>query len=222
VNKQDVFINGPFEKPYERIFLALIAGLVGLNLRPRSVLQIDTTHDRVRRIWGLLRKCQYFIHDLSKVQLSRKAKNKAAFSVPRFNMPFETGLAVALAQTTTHEWKILEEKPYRIQQSCSDLNGHEAFIHDRSPEVLLRELLTAFLGQPGEEAVLRLKRTSNSCHGLRDPSKPTPPPRRATVLHLSRGLIRSRDKRGKRSSVADSLERGADPARPASVPPWPG
>jgi hypothetical protein len=156
VNKQDVFINVPFDKRYERILLALIAGLVGLNLRPRSVLQIDTTHDRLRRIWGLLSECQYSIHDLSRVQLSKTGTSKRAFTVPRFNMPFETGLAVALAQTTTHQWKIFEETQYRIQDSCSDLNGYEAFIHERSPEVLLRQLLTAFLARPGEERVLRL------------------------------------------------------------------
>ena len=156
MNKRDVFINCPFEKRYERVFLALIAGLVGLNLRPRSVLEIDTTHDRVRRIWSLLRSCQYSIHDLSKVQLSKAAKNSGKFSVPRFNMPFEAGLAVALAQTTRHQWKVFEEKAYRIQESCSDLNGYEAFIHDLDPEVVLRKLLTAFIGQPGEEAVLKI------------------------------------------------------------------
>ena len=102
----------------------------------------------------LLRSCQYSIHDLSKVQLSKAAKNRGTFSVPRFNMPSEAGLAVALAQTTGHQWKVFEEEAYRIQESCSDLNGYEAFINDLDPEVVLRKLLTVFIGQPGEEAVL--------------------------------------------------------------------
>jgi hypothetical protein len=120
------------------------------------VLEIDTTQDRVRRIWSLLQSCRYSIHDLSRVQVSKTVRGRSRFAVPRFNMPFEAGLAVALAQTTDHQWKIFEEKANRLQESCSDLNGYEAFVHGLDPEVVLRKLLTAFMGQPGEEAVLQV------------------------------------------------------------------
>jgi hypothetical protein len=36
----DVFINVPFDPQHEKLFLALLAGLVGLGLNPRSVLEV--------------------------------------------------------------------------------------------------------------------------------------------------------------------------------------
>jgi len=36
----DVFINVPFDPQHEKLFLALFAGLVGLGLNPRSVLEV--------------------------------------------------------------------------------------------------------------------------------------------------------------------------------------
>lgn len=50
--------------------------------------------------------------------------------VPRFNMPFELGLAVALSKKRSrHQFAIFECVPYRLQQSLSDLNGYDPVIH---------------------------------------------------------------------------------------------
>lgn len=43
-----VFINVPFDKQYERLYVALIAGIVALGGRPRSTLEIPPTKDRLR------------------------------------------------------------------------------------------------------------------------------------------------------------------------------
>ena len=137
-----VFLNVPFDKEFEPLYLAFIAGLVGLGLNPRTVLQVPTTNDRIRRIWSLMRECRYSIHDLSRVQLSRTGQQ-----VPRFNMPFETGMAVALAQTSGHQWRVFEQRPYRLQQSLSDLNGFEPFIHGGTARGVIDRLLDAFRGK---------------------------------------------------------------------------
>ena len=87
-----VFINCPFDKDYEELFLALIAGLTGLGLTPRCVLEIPPTPESLERLFELIERCAFSVHDLSRVELSLHRPR-----VPRFNMPFELGLAVALS-----------------------------------------------------------------------------------------------------------------------------
>jgi predicted RNase H-like HicB family nuclease len=133
-----VFLNVPFDSEYEPLFLALIAGLVRLGLRPRSVLEIPTQKDRVKRLLGLIRSCGSSIHELSRIELSNGR--------PRFNMPFEAGLAVAWAEVAekTHRWFLFEKEPYRLQQTLSDLNGFEVFIHGGKVRGLLATLPNMF------------------------------------------------------------------------------
>ena len=92
-NLKDVFLNVPFDRRYESLYLALIAGLSGLGLTPRCVLEVPAgARNRLERLFALLRSCGASIHDLSRVELSPDAPR-----CPRFNMPFELGLAAALA-----------------------------------------------------------------------------------------------------------------------------
>ena len=118
----DVFINIPFDAKYERQFLALIAGIVGLGLNPRSVLEIPPSHDRLTGLLEIIRQCPNSIHDLSRVELSRGR----ALRVPRFNMPFELGLAVGIVLGQgSHEWRLLETVPHRLNHSLSDVDGYD-------------------------------------------------------------------------------------------------
>ena len=70
--KGHVFINVPFDTPYERPFIAIIAGLVALRFIPHSALEVPSTTDRLHNIFNLLGSCEFSIHDLSRVQLSAK------------------------------------------------------------------------------------------------------------------------------------------------------
>src|ERR1700730_3552812 len=87
---RDVFLNFPFDARYGNLYLALIAGTTALGMKPRCVLEIETTTDRLNRLLKLISNCQYSIHDLSRVQLDAGAPR-----CPRFNMPFELGLTLA-------------------------------------------------------------------------------------------------------------------------------
>lgn len=142
VAPSDVFINIPFDTTHERIFLALVAGLVSLGLNPRSVLEVPPSTDRLRRLYSIISACPFSLHDLSRVQLSRTG----AFRVPRFNMPFELGLAaaVSLQQNARHEWRILERVPLRVGQSLSDIGGYDASIHGGSVRGTMDVLLDIF------------------------------------------------------------------------------
>lgn len=138
--KGHVFINIPFDKEYERLYVSLIVGLVGLGRTPRSSLEVPATKDRLSRIFRLLQSCESSIHDLSRVQVSRVAPR-----CPRFNMPFEAGLAAALLLSNKmRHWGILEAVPHRLNKSLSDLNGYEHSVHNGSVSGMLVALTDFF------------------------------------------------------------------------------
>jgi hypothetical protein len=104
------------------------------------------------RILELLAACRYSFHDLSRVQLSGGA--------PRFNMPFEVGVAVATARwRPAHQWFLLEARPYRIQHTLSDLGGTDAYIHGDGPRRLLIALTDALVRTAKQPALAELWRT---------------------------------------------------------------
>lgn len=109
-----VFLNFPFDEGYSPLFLALIAGLVALNREPHCVLEIPSgEQNRLDRIYGLIERCGASIHDLSRVTLSGPLR------VPRFNMPFELGLAYSIARQRAHSFFVLEEHSYIFRQAVA-------------------------------------------------------------------------------------------------------
>lgn len=96
------------------------------GLVPRATLEIPTSERRLDRIIGLIDECAYSIHDLSRVQIDRKAPR-----TPRFNMPFELGLAVARNKSQGRQrWYVCESLKRRVNKSLSDLDGTEVHIHE--------------------------------------------------------------------------------------------
>lgn len=89
-----------------------------------------------------MHRCRYSIHDLSRVQLSRTAPR-----APRFNMPFELGLAVSWAcmNPALHSWSVCDSEPHRILRSMSDLGGTDINIHDGTVRGVMRELCNIFV-----------------------------------------------------------------------------
>jgi len=134
------FLNVPYDEQYEPLYLAFIAGLCGFGLVPRATLEIPTSDRRLDRIVKLMRSCRYSFHDLSRIQVDREKPR-----TPRFNMPFELGLAVAWAKIASpaHRWVVLEEVPYRLTKSLSDLNGTDPLIHHGNAEGVLEALSNA-------------------------------------------------------------------------------
>ena len=135
----NAFLNVPYDHRYEDLFLAFIAGLCSFGLRPRTTLELPGPRRRLDRILELIGACRYSFHDLSRVQL--------ASGVPRFNMPFELGLAVTIAahRPRQYQWAVFEARPYRLQRSLSDLNGTDPYVHGEQPRRLLVELSNALV-----------------------------------------------------------------------------
>jgi len=140
-----VFLNVPFDLKYRPLFIALIAGLAALGSEPHCVLEVPSAgRNRLDRIFELIESCGSSIHDLSRVGLSGK------FRVPRFNMPFELGLAYSISRKQNHSVFVLEQASHRLQVSLSDLNGLDPHIHDGTQDGIYRCILDCF-GTSGRE-----------------------------------------------------------------------
>lgn len=134
------FINLPYAKRYERVYLAFIAGVCGYGLVPTAAVRDPSSRYQLDRIFELISAAQYSFHDLSWMSVDRKAPR-----TPRLNMTFELGLAIAVSRTprTQHQWFVFDTVPHRLDKALSDLGGIRPRIHDMSPESVLRCLMNA-------------------------------------------------------------------------------
>ncbi len=148
ISENTVFLNIPYDNGFRRLYLAYISGLIHLGLKPRATIEIPGGRNRLDKIIDLIRSCRYSIHDLSRVQLDRTRP-----VTPRFNMPFELGLAVAAVKIDSlpDDWFVFESMPRRVSKSLSDLGGTDANIHDGTVEGVMRELVSAFQRQSPDE-----------------------------------------------------------------------
>lgn len=140
-DSDSVFLNIPYDAQFEKLCLAYIAGVTAFGLAPHATLEIPGGSSRLDRIFDLIRSCGHSVHDLSRVQLDRHSPR-----TPRFNMPFELGLAVAWERLNhSHTWYICEKVDRRLQKSLSDLNGTDVYVHGGTVHGVFRELCSAFV-----------------------------------------------------------------------------
>jgi hypothetical protein len=139
--KRSVFLNLPYDEQFTDLFLAYVVGVCSHRLTPRTTLEIVGGEQRLRRISSLIQSCHYSFHDLSRAEI-----DKAEPFTPRFNMPFETGLAVMFSLTEgSHTYFIFETDYRRLQKSLSDLGGTDVYAHEGTPEGVLREVSNALI-----------------------------------------------------------------------------
>ncbi len=136
------FLNVPYDKEFEGLFLAYVVGLIQLGLQPRLTFAVPN-QGRLEAIVDLIDASDLSIHDLSRTETTN--------GVPRFNMPLELGLALHQRHVTKgrHRVFIFESKPYRTQQSTSDVNGIDPFIHHGKPKEVMTQLRNIFR-KPGD------------------------------------------------------------------------
>lgn len=142
-----VFLNIPYDSKFQNLCLAFICGISALGFVPRATLEIPGGIRRLDRIFKLIQKCRYSVHDLSSVELDLRHP-----PTPRFNMPFELGLCVAWERIggKEHTWSVYESRDRRLAKSLSDLNGTDAYIHGGTVAGVFRELSSAFV-RPGRQ-----------------------------------------------------------------------
>ena len=139
---ESVFLNIPYDREFEDLYLAYIVGLTQLGLRVNVTLAIPN-QGRLEAIIDLIKESNFSIHDLSRIKSSK--------GITRFNMPLELGLALHRSHVTRgrHRVYVFESKPYRAQRSTSDINGIDPQIHNQTPKGVMRGLRNIFR-QPGD------------------------------------------------------------------------
>jgi hypothetical protein len=134
------FINLAYVDSNESLYLALIAGLAGFGLVPVAALHDPTSNPQLSRIFKLIEDSVISFHDLSYIKLDPPGPK-----TPRFNMPFELGLAVAISLSgpRRHRWFVLETKQHRAAKSLSDISGANVQIHDGHAASVFRAISNA-------------------------------------------------------------------------------
>jgi hypothetical protein len=147
-----VFLNIPYDPGFENLLLAYITAISAFGFAPRVTLEIPF-NPRLDRILSLIGESEYSIHDLSRVKVDNVAPR-----TPRFNMPFELGLTVALKSTKlpNHAWVVCESMSRRLNKSLSDLNGTDPYIHDGTVRGVFRELCNVFVRSRRQPTVLQM------------------------------------------------------------------
>ncbi len=139
---ESVFLNIPYDREFENLYLAYIVGLTQLGLHVNATVAVPN-QGRLETIIGLIDRSNFSIHDLSRIELSK--------GIPRFNMPVELGLALHRWHATKgkHRVYVFESKPYRAQRSTSDINGIDPKIHHGTARGVMAGLRNIFR-QPGD------------------------------------------------------------------------
>jgi hypothetical protein len=124
-----VFINCPFDEAYWPLFRAIVFTILACGYRPRCALEVnDGGSLRLDKLRELIAACDRGVHDLSRVELS------ADSGTPRFNMPFEFGVAVGVrafggARQRRKQALVLARKREHWHPTVSDLAGIEPQFH---------------------------------------------------------------------------------------------
>jgi len=149
---RSVFLNIPYDEQFSNLCLAYICGVACFGLVPRATLEIPGSR-RLDRIIALIQSCPFSLHDLSRVQLDRVKPR-----TPRFNIPFELGLAIAKDRLSVdgHSWYVFEAMNRRPEKSLSDLAGTDVYIHGGTVRGVLRELSNAFIREERQPSLAQM------------------------------------------------------------------
>jgi hypothetical protein len=115
--------------------VTLVASLVSLGQVPRCAIEIpETVRGRLDRIHKLIGSCGSSIHDMSRIGRP-----------PRWNMPFDLGLACSWALSgEEHQVAVLDAVPRRLLRNLSDYNGRDPLIHHNRCDDLVTCVLDLF------------------------------------------------------------------------------
>lgn len=134
-----VFINCPFDESYFPLLHAIVYSVYRCGFFPTSAMADDNALDnRIDKIFALIERCRYGIHDLSRTELS-------ANQLPRFNMPFELGLFFGARRYGNSKQRkknamVFEKTRFQYQQYLSDISGVDIKAHTNDVQKVIREV----------------------------------------------------------------------------------
>jgi hypothetical protein len=134
---ENVFINCPFDREYNPFFDAIVFTVTDCGFRPNCARErMNSAEVRLDKITDLIRDSRYSIHDLSRTEIDER------YSLPRFNMPLELGIALGCAKFGSARQRrktllILDRRQYRYQKFVSDLSGQDIKEHRNRPTLVI-------------------------------------------------------------------------------------
>ena len=133
--ERSVFINCPFDQPYQPLLRAACFTILACGWVPRCALDFsDSGEVRFTKIVDLIAACDFSLHDISRVE--------APEGLPRFNMPLELGadLGLRLAGSKTQrgrKTRIVDAVAHRYDKTLSAISGNDLEIHDNNPSLMI-------------------------------------------------------------------------------------
>lgn len=127
VSNRQVFINCPLDPDYYPLLEAIAFAVCACGYVPRFASEkVDSGRSRLARIVDLIDQCAFSLHDISRTELNPN-------QLPRFNMPFELGMALgrrySVAAGGAAGLLILDREPFRYHECFSDLSGCDPLAH---------------------------------------------------------------------------------------------
>ena len=145
-----VFVNAPFDQNYLPLLHAILFAIHDCGFIARiAVEDIGSNETRLDKIARIIRESRLSIHDLSRVEVTKDSP------LPRFNMPFECGLAlgaIRFGARARRDFLLMAAEPYHDKITLSDMAGQDSKSHKNDPKAAV-SATRAFLSakaDPGE------------------------------------------------------------------------
>ena len=123
-----VFVNAPFDQDYLPLLHAILFAIHDCGFIARiAVEDTGSNETRLDKIARIIRESRLSIHDISRVEIS------AASPLPRFNMPFECGLALGAIRYGSQpgrDFLFMAAKPHQDKITLSDMAGQDSKSHN--------------------------------------------------------------------------------------------
>lgn len=146
---RNVFINCPFDQEYAALLRPIVFTVLYFGLEPRLASErLNSAEPRIEKILDLIRGSKFGIHDLSRLQATRKGQ------FFRLNMPFELGVDVGCrifggAPFSEKKCLILEAEPFRYKAAISDLSNSDIAAHNNEPLDAMRSVRNWLVSELG-------------------------------------------------------------------------
>ena len=134
-----VFVNCPFDEPFKPLLDAILFAIHDCGFAARTALEEsgsgETRLDKLVRVIG---ECRFSIHDISRTETTQSSP------LPRFNMPFECGLALGAIRyrrplrSGSRDFLLMAAEDFQDKRTLSDLAGQDASYHGNDPRRLIK------------------------------------------------------------------------------------
>lgn len=148
-----VFVNCPFDEPFKPLLDAILFVIHDCGFAARTALEEsgsgETRLDKLVRIVG---ECRFSIHDVSRTEITQSSP------LPRFNMPFECGLAIGAMRYQralrggSRDFLLMAAEDFQDKRTLSDLAGQDAAYHGNDAGRAIRAV-RRFLASKGSQVL---------------------------------------------------------------------